>query len=331
MRVAIAGFGTAGTARLGAYRQVAGAEVVAVVDPSPARLAEARDLQPGLRTHLNLPELFAADRVDVVDVCTPPSSHAELTTRALAAGAHVICEKPVAFRAADARALAEAATRAGRLLYPAHNYLFSPMMRMLTEAREEAGTPVTATIRIRRATHARGVGSWQPDWRRDPAVAGGGILLDHGSHCVYMVTRLFGGRPAKVRATARWQADGLDEAINVRLHFPDGNAEIDLSWVDDARANHYGLSGPTGSLDITDGVAVFTGSRGGERRTLDSPTRSSTHEEWFADMFDDFTRIAGRPDRWGGPLDEILSTAQIIEAAYGSARSDGRLVALGEG
>jgi predicted dehydrogenase len=331
MRVAIVGFGTAGTARLGAYRQVAGAEVVAVVDPSSARLAGARDLQPQLRTYLTLSELFAMDRIDVVDVCTPPSSHVELAIQALDAGSHVICEKPVAFRTADARALAGAATRAERLLYPAHNYAFSPMMRMLTEGKGKVGTPVTATIRIRRATHARGVGSWQPDWRRDPAVAGGGILLDHGSHCVYMVTRLFGARPGKVSATARWQEDGLEEAIEVRLHFPDGTAEIDLSWVDDARTNHYGLSGSTGTLDITDGVAVFGGSGGSERRTLDSPTRSSTHEEWFADMFDDFAEIVSRPGRWDGPMDEILSTAQIIEAAYESARLDGRLVELGEG
>ena len=229
MRVAIVGFGTAGTARLGAYRQVAGAEVVAVVDPSSARLAGARDLQPQLRTYLTLSELFATDRIDVVDVCTPPSSHVELAIQALDAGSHVICEKPVAFRTADARALAGAATRAERLLYPAHNYAFSPMMRMLTEGKGKVGTPVTATIRIRRATHARGIGSWQPDWRRDPAVAGGGILLDHGSHCVYIVTRLFGARPSKVSATARWQEDGLEEAIEVRLHFPDGTAEIDLS------------------------------------------------------------------------------------------------------
>ena len=48
-------------------------------------------------------------------------------------------------------------------------------------------------------------------------------------------------------------------------------------------------------------------------------------------MFDDFAKIVSRPGRWDGPMDEILSTAQIIEAAYESARLDGRLVELGEG
>ncbi|MBP2702780.1 Gfo/Idh/MocA family oxidoreductase [Microbispora sp. RL4-1S] len=329
MKVAIAGFGTAGAARLIAYRGIPGAEVVAVADPSPRGREQAA--REGLRAYESLAGLLASHDVDVVDVCAPPAFHRELSLGALAAGRHVICEKPVAFRAADAREMARAARSAGRLLYPAHNYGFSPMMRLLTEAAQTVGSPATALFRIQRQTHARGVGEWSPDWRRDPGIAGGGILLDHGSHCVYMATRLFGGRPGKVSATARWQAEGMEEAIDVHLSFPGGTADIELSWVGDSRTNRYALAGPGGSLDLTDGVAVLTGPGGREERELESPTQSSTHEEWFADMFADFAALAERPDRWARPLDEILSTAQIIEAAYASARLDGQPVTLQQG
>ncbi|MFC5186342.1 Gfo/Idh/MocA family protein [Actinomadura harenae] len=320
MKVAIAGLGTAGTSRLGSYAPLPGVEVVAVADPSPHRRAQA-----GVRAYAGLAELLAAESVDVVDVCTPPAYHRELSTLALRASCDVICEKPVAFTTADALALAETSRRTGRLLYPAHNYRFSPMMRLLEEAvAKVVGTPATATFRIERSTHAAGTASWRPDWRRDPEVAGGGILLDHGSHCVYMLTRLFGGRPDTVAATARFQDNGIEEAIDVRLEFPLGSAEIRLSWVGERRSNHYGLTGPTGTLDVTDDVAVLSGPDGTERRELESPAKGGAHEEWFAAMFADFTEVRAEPERWAGPLDEILSTAQIIEAAYASARRDGR-------
>ncbi|MGN9787652.1 Gfo/Idh/MocA family protein [Nonomuraea sp. ZG12] len=329
MKVAIAGFGVAGAARLSAYDRLAGVDVVAVADPSPARRETAR--QAGLRAYPELTELSAEHAPDVVDVCAPPGHHRALALAALESGSHVVCEKPVAFRTADALDLIEASKRTGRLLYPAHNYLYSPMMRLLEECAAAAGTPRTLSFRIERQTHARGNDAYRPDWRRDPELAGGGILLDHGSHCVYMAARLFGERPAKVSAVARWQTEGLDEAIDVRLHFPSGTADIELSWVGDRRTNRYTLAGPASSVTITDGTAVLTGPGGDEERSLESPTQSSTHEEWFADLFTDFTAWLGRPASWAEPLHDIVSTAEVIEAAYTSARRDGQPVPLRQG
>ena len=205
------------------------------------------------------------------------------------------------------------------------------MMRLLEECATVAGTPRTLCFRIERQTHARGNDAYRPDWRRDPEVAGGGILLDHGSHCVYMAARLFGEPPAKVSALARWQTEGLDEAIEVRLNFPSGTADIELSWIGDRRTNHYSLEGPSSSVTITDGAAVLTGPGGDEERSLEPPTHSSTHEEWFADLFADFTSLLARPASWAEPVHDIVSTAEVIEAAYTSARHDGRPVLLRQG
>ncbi|MGW4892733.1 Gfo/Idh/MocA family protein [Kitasatospora sp. NPDC004240] len=336
LKAAVIGFGVAGQARLGAYAPLTGVDLVAVVDPSPARREQAVAMDPALRAYAGLEELLATEYVDLVDVCTPPAYHRDLSLQAMAAGVHVICEKPVAFATADALALTEASRRTGRLLYPAHNYGFSPMMRVLTEAaREIVGSPSALRIEIERSTHAVGTGSWQPDWRKDPGVAGGGILLDHGSHCVYMSTRLFQGLPEKVTATAGWGEHaggrGVDESIDVRLSFPTGEAEISLSWTGGARRNRYALSGPSGSAEITEGTAVISGPAGREVRELEDPTRSGTHEEWFAELFADFAGLLAHPDRWRRPLGEVESTARIIEAAYRSARADGRPVTLAAG
>jgi predicted dehydrogenase len=327
MKVGIVGFGTAGEARLGAYRGTDGGRVVAVADPSQPRRDRALELDPSLMTRPSLAALLEDLSPDVVDICSPPAYHAELAAAALRAGCHVLCEKPVAFTDREAAALVDCSAVAGRLLYPAHNYAFSPMMSTLNEAVTSGGigSPMVATFQIKRPAHARGVAAWAPDWRRDPAQAGGGILLDHGTHCVYMALRLFGQLPTTVVATAQWadSAQRMDEAVDVWLAFPAGSCRIDLSWTSTVRSNLYRLSGPDGSVTVRDGEAVLAAGAVRQVRQLTSPTGSSTHEEWFAAMFADFTRTADCPSTWDRPRQEIRRTAAVIDAAYRSAAAGG--------
>ncbi|HVX42546.1 MAG TPA: Gfo/Idh/MocA family oxidoreductase [Mycobacteriales bacterium] len=327
MKVAIVGFGTAGAARVSAYQAIPEAELCAVVDPVAAR-RECAVEEFGLPAFASLSELVG--KVDAVDICSPPAFHLELSLAALNAGMHVICEKPVAFRSGAADALVEASRRNGRLLYPAHNYGFSPMMRLLSGAIGDGriGSPMTATFQIGRDSHARGITGWQPDWRRDPDLACGGILLDHGTHCVYMATRLFGAVPAKVSCVAEWSSPTVDEAVEVHLDFPGGACDIQLSWISEGRTNLYQCSGPHGSISVRNGTAILESEGTTTEQELSSPTGSSTHEEWFAAIFADFRGRIGDESTWDGPLGEMAATARILEAAYQSARMSGQPVAL---
>ncbi|MEU4656071.1 Gfo/Idh/MocA family oxidoreductase [Streptomyces sp. NPDC023723] len=339
--VAVVGFGTAGGARLGGYALLPDAEVVAVVDPSPDRRSLAAARLPDGRVAATLAEVLAGApqtgrAVDVVDVCAPPAFHAPLTRAALAAGRHVICEKPVAARAAEARELTELARSRGRLLFPAHNYGTSPVMRALAGATAPGadpgarlGPPKSATFRILRDRHARGVPGYAPDWRRSPELAGGGILLDHGTHCVYMALRLFGRAPERVSCTvsrAGGARSAVDEAARLRLDFGDGHCDIELSWTSGERSNHYAVHGPAGSVRVDDATVTGRTERGQWRRSLVSPSKDQTHLEWFAPMYEDFRRVLGDPGRWAAPAREIVDTARIVEAAYRSADAGGRAV-----
>lgn len=336
----IVGFGTAGGARLSGYGSVPGVEVAAVVDPSPERRAQAARLLPHGLVLSSLEEvLAAAPGVDVVDVCTPPAFHGPLTRAALSAGRHVICEKPVATRGAEARELTALARARGRLLFPSHNYGTSPVMTTLREA-VAGGFPASgggvghlesATFRILRDRHARGVAGYSPDWRRSPELAGGGILLDHGTHCVYMALRLFGRAPVKLSCTVErpgGDRSAVDEAARLRLDFGDGQCDIELSWTSGERSNHYAVRGSSGSVRIDD--AEVTGrTAGGEwRRSLVSPSKDQTHLEWFTPMYEDFRRALADPGAWGVCAREIVDTARVVEAAYASADAGGRTVAV---
>ena len=90
MRVGVIGLGRAGRVHLEAWRAVPGAEVVAVVDPSPAVVNAAR--MEGLRATADTSELLATRGIDAVSICAPPMHHAALTIAALEHGLHVLCE-----------------------------------------------------------------------------------------------------------------------------------------------------------------------------------------------------------------------------------------------
>lgn len=327
MKVAIVGFGTAGGARLSGYRSVTGAEVVAVAEPSPERRLRAAGQLPDGRVVASLGELLVQGGIDVVDVCSPPAFHVPLAREALSAGCHVICEKPVAVRLDDALGLIRVAEKSERLLYPSHNYGTSPMMRLLKDAASGGiGKPELVRFRILRERHARGADGYSPDWRRSRDLAGGGILLDHGTHCVYMALRLFGNLPERISCRVERPAGdpgAVDEVAHLRMEFAGALCEIELSWRGDRRTNHYSVTGPDGHLRIDDDTVSGRGPDGVWSSTLTSPSRDQTHLEWFPPMFEDFRETLGRPERWRVPAEEISGTARIIETAYRSADAGG--------
>ncbi len=102
LRGAFIGFGN--IAQFGhwpSYAKSADAEIVAVMDPSNARQEAAKALKPSLHAYGHVDELFGAEKLDFVDICTPPSSHAELAIRALEKNCHVLCEKLLTLKSSD--------------------------------------------------------------------------------------------------------------------------------------------------------------------------------------------------------------------------------------
>jgi predicted dehydrogenase len=141
----------------------AGGTVVAVVDP---QLELAQRLARSAAAVRTLDELAAAPRtIDVVHVCTPPSSHVELVQQAIALGAHVVVEKPVAPDGATTAALVASASKRGVTLVPVHQFLFQPGVQRILAAQERFGTIV------RCAFHAASAGAAATGMPPDDLVA----------------------------------------------------------------------------------------------------------------------------------------------------------------
>ena len=154
--------------------------------------------------------LLADPEVDAVYNPLPNSLHLEWTLRALDAGKHVLCEKPIALDAGQAEEMAAAAARSGRHLMEAFMYRFHPAMREFVDGLSEP-LHVQATF---------GFTAKDPRDIRLQAALGGGALLDVGCYTV-SVSRWILGEPLEVSATGRFE-DGVDLTISALLSFEGG-------------------------------------------------------------------------------------------------------------
>ena len=148
-------------------------------------------------------EAVERDDIDVIDICTPGQTHAEIALAALAAGKHVLCEKPLANSVAEAEEMTDAAARAGVVAMCGFSYRRTPA---LTLARELIAAGRVGEIRHVRAQYLQ---DWLSDsdaphtWRLDRDRAGSGALGDIGAHSIDTAQWLTGQDITAVSATLR--------------------------------------------------------------------------------------------------------------------------------
>lgn len=135
--------------------------------------------------------LFVRDDLDIIDICTPPDSHFELSKRAIEAGKHVICEKPLFGSIADVDAMAEIVGKTDRKFMPIFQYRYGTGLQKLKRLIELglAGKPFLTTIE----THWwRGPAYYDVPWRGKWASELGGGLLGHAIHAHDMLNYVHG-------------------------------------------------------------------------------------------------------------------------------------------
>ncbi|HXQ49990.1 MAG TPA: Gfo/Idh/MocA family oxidoreductase [Stellaceae bacterium] len=333
MRGAFIGFGNvAEQGHLPGWRTRGGVAMVAATDPAASRRGAFLAACPDGRWYDTADALLAGEAPDFVDICAPPGSHAALIHRALDAGLHVLCEKPLVTRAPDALAVVEAAAQAGRIVHTVHNWLEAPICRRVSALIAERAIGAVRsiewqTLRTRPASAADG-GS---NWRVDPVIAGGGILFDHGWHALYCVMRWAGGAPGSVTATLetrRFHQWPIEDTATLELQHRAVAARIHLTWAADERANRLVVEGERGRIHVA-GEFVVAELMSGERRFHCPPALSegSHHPDWFAGVAEDF--LAAASGSGASNLAEAVLCGRIIDLAQRSSAAGGARLSLG--
>ncbi|NLG50863.1 MAG: Gfo/Idh/MocA family oxidoreductase, partial [Chloroflexi bacterium] len=181
LRVGIIGAGFIATrGHVPAYRAVPGVEVVALCDINEKR-ARAVSEELGIpQAYTDYHAMLEHENLDVVSVCSPNAFHAQMTIDALNAGAHVLCEKPMALNYADAQAMFAASQRAGRSLTIGFHMRYQPEFQTVKQILSDGKLGEVYYIKssMLRRNGIPGYGSWFTN--KD--LAGGGAMMDIGCH-----------------------------------------------------------------------------------------------------------------------------------------------------
>ncbi|MFW6065817.1 MAG: Gfo/Idh/MocA family protein, partial [Planctomycetota bacterium] len=176
VRVGVVGLGMMGRTHLTAYRDIPQADVVALCDSDPDRREGERSAAPGARATGNYRELLEDSGIDAVDLCVPTHLHATLTVEALEAGKHVFCEKPMALRTDQARAMLAAAETAGRTLMVGHVLRFWPEYVAIKQIIDDGRFGRVRSAALRRISGPPG---WDAGWYADASLSGSAAMDLH--------------------------------------------------------------------------------------------------------------------------------------------------------
>jgi len=242
-------WGLLSTARInGAILHAGNADVVAVASRDAGR-AERYAAAHGIpRAHGSYEALLADPDVEIVYVSLPNSLHLPWAIRALEAGKHVLCEKPLSRRAADVERAFDVADACDRILTEGFMWRHHPQV---AAAQRLIADGAIGRLRLIRATFAGGAIAAGDDPRLQRALDGG-ALMDVGCYCVSGARALAGGEPIGAQAQRIRGGDDVDLALTGLLAFPDEVlATLDCAFLGPPRGELEAV-GETGSLRLPD-------------------------------------------------------------------------------
>ncbi len=305
---------------LAGARESPDVEILAVASRDQARADDYARNNGIERAYGSYDALLSDPDVEAVYISLPNSMHVETTLRALEAGKHVLCEKPLSRRPDEVEQAFDAAERNDRLLMEAFMYRHNPQTRRLTELVEQQAV---GRVRIIRAVF--GFVAHDPANVRLIAALDGGALMDVGCYCV-SGARLIAGEPIRVMGEQAIGGDGVDVAFAAVLRFPNEiSAHFDAGLAL-ASQDLLEIIGDEGTLRLTDpwhcrrpGIDVI---REDETERIEIEAANSYRleaENMSAAVRGEAPPLLGRADAVG--------QAKTIEALYESA-DNGRAVSL---
>lgn len=278
-----------------------------------ARAADFASELDGLRGHGSYRAALEDPEVDAALVLTPPHLHLELTVAALEAGVDVIVEKPAFPRSADFATVREAMEAAGRRVLVAENYHYKPLRETLARLLREGAVGRPLFLHFDAAKDQRTGG-----WRDDPALAGGGALLEGGIHWISLMADL-GMEIEAVEGHRPAPDGGVERSMLVVLRYEGGAVgTLTYSWEVPAPLRGLRLSrvyGREGALTFeTNGLFVF---QRGRRLRLRFPGLRdiSGYRAMFRDLVDALR--TGRAPRM--TLEKAERDVRLVETAYRTA------------
>ncbi|WP_367135170.1 Gfo/Idh/MocA family protein [Saccharothrix sp. HUAS TT1] len=295
-------------------RSVAAVEVSAVAAREVGRAQAFADRHGIPRVHATYEELLDDPNLDAVYIPLPNGLHGKWTLAALAAGKHVLCEKPFAANAEEAAEVAAVARSSGLVVMEAFHYRYHPLALRLPEVVAELGELRHVEARMCIPLPRFG------DIRYSLDLAGG-AMMDTGCYPVNLVRHLGGGEPEVKSARALLKGDGIDRFMRAELKFPAGHTGtvVTSMWSRSLVKLTAKVLGANGSLKVLNPFAPQYGHRlavklDGHRR-VERFDRRPTYDYQLAAFAD--AVLHGKP--FPTTVDDAVATMRVVDDIYRAA------------
>jgi predicted dehydrogenase len=323
-RLGFLGTGWIGRHRMRAIVEAGAAEAACIADPSPDMAQAALGDAPGARLVPDLDAMLAQD-IDAVVIATPSARHAAQTIACLEAGKAVFCQKPLGRTEAEVRRAVDTAREAGLLLGVDLSYRHT---RGMAQIRELAGSGALGRIFAADLVFHNAYGPDKP-WFYDPALSGGGCVMDLGVHLVDLALWVLGAREV-AGVSSRLHAGGrpiTDPHTQVEDHavatvdLADGAVvRIACSWRLQAgqeaeiAASFYGTEGGTSFRNVGGSFYDFNAAlhRGTTREPLAEPP-----DEWGGRAAVAWARALAEGRGFDPEAESLVTVARVLDRIYG--------------
>ncbi len=188
IKIGVIGVGNISNSHIKSYLKDERVELYAFCDINPVHLKEMGEKYGITRLYENIDEFLALPELDAVSVCTWNNAHAECAIKAMRAGKHVLCEKPMAYNAAQAEEMEAVAKETGKILMIGFVRRFGADCDMIKELKSEDFFGEIYYAKVRTLRRHGNPGGWFGDKSR----SGGGPLIDLGVHVIDLVGHIFG-------------------------------------------------------------------------------------------------------------------------------------------
>ncbi|MGC2063689.1 MAG: Gfo/Idh/MocA family oxidoreductase [Thermodesulfovibrionales bacterium] len=248
IKVGVIGSGSFGEKRAAAVKACTNGELTGVAD-ADVNKAEAASRKLAVR-HYSVDGLFEDKEIDVIIVCLPNKYHAPVTIRALKAGKHVLCEKPLARTTEEAYQMVKTAEETGKLLKTGSNHRYFESVRRAYEIAKSGDIGEVISFNGRIGHNGERL---KNTWFWDKDISGGGTLLDNGCHLLDIARWFLGDfvEASGLFSNLYWKDCPVeDTASGVFLTGKGKIATINSSWRQLAGYFHFEVNGTHGYITV---------------------------------------------------------------------------------
>jgi predicted dehydrogenase len=291
-------------------------EVVAVAARDPRRARKFASKHGIGRVHADYDALLADPDVDAVYNPLPNGLHCDWTIRALEAGKHVLCEKPLASNAEEARRMAEAAEKMGRELVEAFHWRYHPLAGRMKEIVDGGALGAVRHIKASLCFPMPLPGDIR--YRYD---LGGGATMDLGCYTISILRFLAGAEPEVVHAEAALSSPQVDRAMKADFRFADGRTgHIHCSLLSSALFRVRAMvQGEEGELSVVNPMAPHLFHRLTLRTAAGKKTEKVPGDATYTCQLRAFAAHVRGEERMPTDAAHGVANMQVIDAVYDAA------------